>query len=314
MSKKKPSVVCFGEILWDVLPNAALPGGAPMNVAYHLNKLGIDTTLISRVGEDEDGNKLLDLLTSWGLPTDYIQVDDEKDTSKVLAVVGPNHEVTYDIVFPVAWDYITYKKKFTSLLHASDALVFGSLATRNDVSCKTLYAMLEQANYKVFDMNLREPHYSPIVIYELLPRTNLLKLNEAELRIVAGWFKPSVSSDIECVRFFQDKFNIQEILVTRGSKGASYYTPLSSFEYAAYKVEVADTIGSGDSFLAGFLAKKLQRECPDTAVAYAAALGAFVTQHHGACPSYTISDLEQFKSDKELELLYRQSEHLQLSI
>lgn len=313
MSKKIPSVVCFGEILWDVLPNAALPGGAPMNVAYHLNKLGINTTMISRVGKDEPGDQLLHLLQSWGLSTDYCQVDKKYDTSKVLAVVGAHHEVNYEIVFPVAWDYISYEERFTPLLHSADALVFGSLITRNPTSCKTLYAMLEEANYKVFDMNLRAPHYSPLVIYELLSRTDLLKLNEAELRTVAGWFKPSVATDIDCVRFFQDKFNIREILVTRGSRGATYYTPSTSFDHAAYKVEVADTIGSGDSFLAGFLAKKLQGECADTAVSFAAALGAFVTQHHGACPSYTITDLERFKSDKEWELRYSKSEDLQLS-
>jgi fructokinase len=314
MSQKKPSVVCFGEILWDVLPHAAMPGGAPMNVAYHLNKLGVETTLVSRVGKDEPGDLLLDLLRSWGLTTDFCQVDASHDTSKVLAVLGEHHEVSYDIVFPVAWDYISYQSKFKPLLHSADALVFGSLITRNATSCKTLYAMLEEANYKVFDMNLRAPHYSPLVIYELLSRTNLLKLNESELSTVAGWFDPSVASDADCVRFFQDKFNIQEILVTRGSKGATYYTPLSSFDHAAYKVKVADTIGSGDSFLAGFLAKRLQRECADAAVSFAAALGAFVTQHHGACPDYTIQELEQFKSEKEMDLLFSQSERVQLFI
>ncbi len=303
MVSNQPSAVCFGEILWDVLPNASMPGGAPMNVAYHLNKLGINTTLISRVGDDEPGKKLFSLLNSWQLSTKYCQVDPKYRTSEVIAVVGDNHEVSYDILFPVAWDYISFEQEFEPLLKNTDALVFGSLSARNNISGNTLRTMLDMANYKVFDINLRAPHYSANTINQLLPKTNLLKLNANELIEVAGWYNSSVKTDEECVRFFQDEFNIEEILVTMGSKGASYYTPFLQLNHVAYKAEVADTIGSGDSFLAGFLAKKLQKSCTDTSVSYAAALGAFVTKHHGACPDYTLKDIERFKLEKETEML-----------
>lgn len=307
MTSNKPSVVCFGEILWDVLPDATMPGGAPMNVAYHLNNLGIKTTLISRVGDDDEGKKLLDLLQTWGLSTEYCQLDTENATSKVLATVGDNHEVTYDIVFPVAWDFIAYNKEITELLKNTDALVFGSLVTRNSVSRNTLYEMVNLAKFKVFDINLRAPHYSPDVINDLLTKTDLLKLNEAELKEVAKWFNPSVNTNDDCVHLFQDKFGIKEIVVTKGSKGASFYTSDSSFDHAAYKVQVADTIGSGDSFLAGFLSKRLQQETSETSLSYAGALAAFVTQQHGACPSYTVADLEKFKSEKERELMNKKT-------
>lgn len=302
MFSSQPSVVCFGEILWDVLPDASMPGGAPMNVAYHLNKLGIDTALISRVGDDEPGKKLLNLLTSWQLSTKYCQIDPKHKTSEVIAVVGENHEVSYDILFPVAWDYISYEQEFDSLLNDADALVYGSLSTRNNVSFNTLRSLLDAANFKVFDINLRAPHYSADTINQLLHKTNLLKLNAAELTEVAGWYNPSVRTDEEAIRFFQDEFEIGEIIVTRGSKGASYYTPLLRLDRLAYKVEVADTIGSGDSFLAGFLAKKLQGHDADTSISYAAALGAFVTKHHGGCPPYTLKDLEYFKSEKDKKM------------
>lgn len=303
MFSNPPSVVCFGEILWDVLPNGSMPGGAPMNVAYHLNKLGINTTLISRVGNDEPGKKLLGLLESWQLPANYCQVDPKYKTSEVIAVVGENHEVSYDILYPVAWDHISYEPEFETLLKNTDALVFGSLITRNNISRNTLRSMLEVANYKVFDINLRAPHFSSDTIKQLLHKTNLLKLNAAELIEVAGWYNSSVKTDEESIRFFQDEFKIEEILVTRGSKGASYYTPLLRLDHVAYKVEVADTIGSGDSFLAGFLAKKLQRQCADSSISFAAALAAFVTNHHGACPGYTEQDLKHFKSQKEMEIV-----------
>ena len=302
MFSNRPSAVCFGEILWDVLPDASMPGGAPMNVAYHLNKLGINSTLISRVGNDEPGKKLLELLESWQLSAEYCQIDQKYRTSEVIAAVGDNHEVTYDILYPVAWDNISFEQRFELLLKNADALVFGSLITRNIISADTLRTMIDIANYKVFDINLRAPHYSANTIKQLLLRTNLLKLNVNELTEVAGWYNSSAKTDEECIRFFQDEFNIEEIIVTKGSKGSSYYTPFLRLDHVAYKVEVADTIGSGDSFLAGFLAKKLQRNCTDVSVSYASALGAYVTQHHGACPDYTIEDIEQFKSEKATEM------------
>jgi fructokinase len=102
--------VCFGEILWDVLPSGAKPGGAPMNVAYHLQKLGIETTLISRVGKDKSGDDLLSILKQQSLRVDYIQTDAIHKTGIVNAQLYENNEVEFEIVFPVAWDFIAYEK------------------------------------------------------------------------------------------------------------------------------------------------------------------------------------------------------------
>jgi fructokinase len=139
------SVVCFGEVLWDVLPNASHPGGAPMNVAYHLNKIGIDTHLISRVGDDDKGRELLSILKSWKLSTEYVQIDERYKTSEVIAEEGENHEMVYQILHPVAWDFIQIEDNLEALLKKADALVFGSLVTRNTRSKKTLQALLEIA-------------------------------------------------------------------------------------------------------------------------------------------------------------------------
>jgi len=297
----EPSVVCFGEVLWDVLPDETLPGGAPMNVAYHLNKLGIDTHLISRVGNDDQGRKLLSQLASWQLSTKYCQVDNKFKTSEVIATEGDNFEMTYDILLPVAWDFIKYEESFDSLLEKADALVFGSLAVRNATSEKTLKSLLESAKYKVFDINLRSPHYSTITTRELLKKTDLLKLNGNELMQVASWYDTTVNTPQDAVRFLQDDFNINEIIVTNGSRGSTYITPEGIINQEAYHVEVADTVGSGDSFLAGFLAKKLQGQTVKVALSYAAALASFVTQNHGACPQYTMDELEQFKKLNEMD-------------
>jgi fructokinase len=303
---QKPNVVCFGEILWDILPTASKPGGAPMNVAYHLNRLGIDATLISRIGNDEPGKKLAGLLHSWSLSTDFCQTDTVYPTSEVHAEVGDNHEVSYNILYPVAWDHIEYRPEFAPLLQSTGALVFGSLVTRNAASRDTLFSLLQSATYKVFDINLRAPNYTPDNIERLLHHTDLLKLNEAELDMVTGWFNELCRNDADRVKLLQDKFGIGEILVTRGSKGATYFTRDLRLDFPAYKVPVADTVGSGDAFLAGFLAKRLQGAYIDTALSYAIALGAFVTMHHGACPVYHLNDLETFKAAKEQEAFFRE--------
>src|SRR5688500_12201619 len=153
-------VVCFGEILWDRLPSGDQPGGAPMNVAYHLNQLGIPAALISRVGKDGWGDRLQILLQSRQVSTAFIQVDAFYPTGLVNASVHPNHEVTYVIQGPAAWDFIQPEVACTSLLQQAGTFVFGSLAARSEVTRNTLFALLEHPVTRVFDINLRAPHYS----------------------------------------------------------------------------------------------------------------------------------------------------------
>jgi fructokinase len=300
----KPHVVCFGEILWDILPADSKPGGAPMNVAYHLNRFGISPSLISRVGNDEKGSELLRLLSSWDLSTQFCQVDDEHATSEVHTRMSANHDVFYDILAPVAWDFIYFQPEFEELMHKSDALVFGTLASRNPVSRDTLFRLIEMSRYNIFDVNLRDPYYSPELTEHLLHKTNLLKLNASELATLAGWYCKPGGSLTECAMLLQHKFSISEILLTRSSLGASYFTPSIQIDFSSYRVEVADTVGSGDAFLAGFVAKRIQHESVDTAITYAGALGALVTMHPGACPQYTLDDLEDFKGVKEIKRIY----------
>jgi fructokinase len=299
--KSKKSVVCFGEILWDNLPTGKKPGGAPMNVAYHLHKLGINSQLISSIGDDQSGVELMGFLKEIGLKTDLVQIDHAYDTSEVQASVNPgNHEVTYEIIAPVAWDFISWQPNFETLLKEAQAFVFGTLSARNPASRNTLYQMLEHSSYRVFDVNLRAPHYSPEVIEALLKKSNLVKLNSSELLLIAQWYHPACVKEAECVEVLFDRFNIAEVIITKGSQGATYYTALFRYDYPAYAVNVADTIGSGDSFLAAFLAMKLGDEPVEITLDYAVAMGAFITSQAGACPQYSKFDLERFIWKKKL--------------
>ncbi len=298
-NQKKKTVVCYGEVLWDIFPTQTKPGGAPMNVAYHLRKLGIDSRMISRVSNDEAGEKLLRLLTQWDIPTDNCQIDHTYETGKVIATVLPKNEMSYSIHSPVAWDYITSDATFDVMVSQADAFVFGSLVTRNETSRETLYKLIEKAKFNVFDINLRQPFYSPEIIEYLLGKCNLLKMNESELELIITWFTSENLDEKAAVRFLQQKFNINEVIVTKGGEGASYYTKSDSYSFPAFEVIVKDTCGSGDSFLAAFLAKKFENESPEIGMIYATGLGAFVASHEGACPAYDISKLESYIFQKQ---------------
>jgi len=298
-NEKQKTVVCYGEILWDIFPTKTKPGGAPMNVAYHLRKFGVDSRMISRVGNDEAGEKLLKLLTEWGIPIENCQIDQAYETGKVIATVLPGNEMSYSIHSPVSWDYITSVVDNDSLVSEADAFVYGSLVTRNETSRETLYKLIEKAKFNVFDINLRQPHYSPEIIEYLLGKCNLLKMNESELELITTWFSNKKDKEQSAVRFLQEKFNIDEVIVTKGAEGASYYTKSESYSFPAFEVKVKDTCGSGDSFLAAFLSKKFEGESPETCMIYATGLGAFVASHEGACPAYDIAKLESYIFQKQ---------------
>lgn len=306
MKNVNTSVVCFGEVLWDVLPDKRIPGGAPMNVAYHLHKLGLNSQMISSIGNDEAGAGLIGFLHSIGLSTEYVQICRQYGTSEVLASIGEHNEVSYEIVHPVAWDKIAWEDKLGGAVSLADAFVFGSLSSRDEVSRETLLRLIQHANYRVFDVNLRAPHYSVECITQLLTRADLVKLNVSELLLIAGWYDANCQAESDCVNLLFSQFGVNEVLITKGSKGATYHTPMYRYDYPAYKINVADTIGSGDAFLAAFLAMKLNNEPIEVALDHAVAMGAFITSQSGACPAYSRYDLGRFVREKKFAASFSQ--------
>ena len=283
-------VVCYGEILWDVLPGSMVPGGAPMNVAYHLKKLGINPMLISKVGSDDEGKKLIQLMESNNISTDFFQMDFTLNTGKAIAIAGQNNEITYDIVKPVAWDNIQWEANFISLLSDASYFVFGSLVTRCEESRNTLYRLLEMAQFKVLDINLRPPHYTRKIIERILQGVSLLKLNLAELELITGWFA-NYKNETDRIKILQDKFHIPTIVVTRGGNGSVLNKNGTFYEHPGFAVELADTIGSGDAFLAGLITKLSQGAAPSEALAFSSALGALIASYTGPCPEYEVQEI-----------------------
>ena len=287
--------LCYGEILWDVLPDGSQPGGAPLNVAYHLNKMGLPTSVISKVGNDRNGERLVSLMDTWGINLQFLQVDSVYPTSEVLAKMNGN-EATYEIVFPVAWDFITKNSKIQSSINSSTYLVYGSLASRNDTSRNTLFKLLETDAIKVFDINLRPPFMERDLLKILLEKADIVKLNQAELELVQIIFSGPLSTEASQVRFIQERFNVGEVVITKGESGASYYTSKKGYHLWGSEVKVADTIGSGDSFLAAFIANHYLKAQPEIILKNAIAMGAFIATKKGGCPDYKIQEYESFKS------------------
>ena len=287
--------LCYGEILWDVLPDGAQPGGAPLNVAYHLNKMGLSTSIISRIGNDHNGERLVNLMDTWGINLQFLQVDTIYPTSEVLAKMNGN-EATYEIVFPVAWDFITRDGKIQSSINSSTYFVYGSLASRNDTSRNTLFKLLETDAIKVFDINLRPPFIEHDLLKMLLEKADIVKLNQAELELVQIIFNGPLSTEADQVKFIRDRFNVAGVVITKGECGASYYTGEKGYHLWGNEVQVADTIGSGDSFLAAFIANHYLKAQPEIILKNAIAMGAFIATKKGGCPDYLIQEYENFKS------------------
>jgi fructokinase len=288
--------ICFGEVLWDVLPEGPQPGGAPLNVAYHLNKLGITSSIISKIGDDAPGHELEALIDSWGIKKQFLQVDKQHATSEVIAKMSNGNEVSYEIVFPVAWDFISSDSNIFSSLNPSVYFVYGSLASRNEASKNTLFELLESDAIKVFDINLRPPFIGQDLLKALLKKADIAKFNQAELELVQIMFGGPLTNEVNQVRFIMDKFQVHEIIITKGESGASFYKADKIYHMWGKEVKVKDTIGSGDSFLAAFIANHYLKETPENILKNAIAMGAFIATKKGGCPDYLIRDYKEFRN------------------
>ncbi|MBX0290450.1 carbohydrate kinase [Hymenobacter sp. HSC-4F20] len=293
------TIVCFGEVLWDVLPTGKQPGGAPFNVAVHLHQLGLPVDLISRVGDDELGTELLNFIASKGLRTDFVQRGTTHLTGVVKANVDDAQEVTYKIVQPVAWDYIQYEAALEHLVESAAVFVFGSLAARQAGTRETLYHLLKYARLKVFDVNLRPPHYTREITQYLLEKANLVKMNHHELTEIMAWFGPE-TDQATAMQWLAERFDLQAVCVTCGAEGALLYTGSQLYRAPGIPVDVKDTIGSGDAFLAALLKGWLAGTEPGEALRFACATGALVATSPGATPTLAERDVTELLAAQAL--------------
>ncbi|GAA0554763.1 carbohydrate kinase family protein [Chitinophaga japonensis] len=297
------NIVCLGEVLWDILPDRELPGGAPMNVAYHLQQLSQQVAMVSRVGADDHGERLLREMERKGLSTACIQQDSAHPTGRVYARMDTHNDMQYDIVYDVAWDHIAWQASLEKLLGSEGLqyMVYGSLLARHPVSRAALQQALRAGVQQVLDINLRAPYYSRDTLEWLMGSCHLLKLNLAELELISAWYGSQASHEA-CIRMLADRFDIDTVLVTLGSKGCIGYIQEQFYYQPGQPVEVADTIGSGDAFLAGFLACRINGCTPSYSLAYANALGALVASRPGGCPDYDPLEITAMIKERQTTL------------
>lgn len=287
----QPKIFCFGEVLWDILPTGKLPGGAPMNVAIHLRRNGYDPAVVSRVGNDDLGKELITFLEEQQINTAWLQMGQTHLTGVVKANILNRNEVVYKIVEPVAWDYIQYDEKTAAQIEESEIFLYGSLVARNNTSQQTLLQYLPLAKRKIFDVNLRPPYYTPERILTLLQFADIVKMNHQELAEICGWLEAE-GDEAQQMQFIKDRFNLELVIVTRGDKGAAVLHDASGYiEHAGFPVEVEDTIGSGDAFLATFLTNYLQKKPLDYTLERACLIGAFLATQRGATPDYVPQEI-----------------------
>ena len=280
-------VVGMGEALWDVLPEGKKIGGAPANFAYHVSQFGLPSCVVSAIGDDALGKEIIENFTSKGL--DQLIAEVPYPTGTVQVEIDQTGIPLYDIKENVAWDNIPYTEHLDALAKRTKAVCFGSLAQRNVVSRETINHFLDTMpkdddSLIVFDVNLRQGFYNKEILCKSMQNCNILKINDEELITVSRMFGyPGIDLQDKCW-ILLGKYNLKMLILTCGINGSYVFTPGNVSFQPTPKVEVADTVGAGDSFTAAFIASILKGKTVTEAHSIAVKTSAYVCTQKGAMP------------------------------
>lgn len=280
-------VVGMGEALWDVLPEGKKIGGAPANFAYHVSQFGLPSCVVSAIGDDALGKEIIENFTSKGL--DQLIAEVPYPTGTVQVEIDQTGIPLYDIKENVAWDNIPYTEHLDALAKRTKAVCFGSLAQRNVVSRETINNFLDTMpkdddSLIVFDVNLRQGFYNKEILCKSMQNCNILKINDEELITVSRMFGyPGIDLQDKCW-ILLGKYNLKMLILTCGINGSYVFTPGNVSFQPTPKVEVADTVGAGDSFTAAFIASILKGKSVTEAHSIAVKTSAYVCTQKGAMP------------------------------
>ncbi len=278
-------IVGLGEALWDILPEGAKLGGAPANFAYHASQFGHHAVAVSALGNDALGDQTVAEFDKMGL--DYVMPRVAYPTGTVGVELDAEGIPTYDITADVAWDNMPFTAEIESVARNSRAVCFGSLAQRSQVSRETIHRFLDATPddcLKIFDINLRQNFYTKEIIQASLRRCNILKINDEELVTIGRMFGyPGLDIENKCWLIL-GKYDLDMLVLTCGTNGSYVFAPGSKSFQETPKVEVADTVGAGDSFTGSFVAAVLAGMPIPEAHRLAVTTSAFVCTQKGAMP------------------------------
>jgi fructokinase len=284
-------VVCFGEFLWDALPHGLFPGGAPVNVAYHLAQLGVPAIPVTAVGQDFLGDEGLRHFRRCGLDTRFVARLPDKPTGAVRVDLDEKGSPSYEFLEDVAWDWIPVGPDLEAVAKESAGLVYGTLAQRSDHNLAQLERLMGASGeaLKIYDVNLRSPYDSADLVWHLTAKADAIKLNEAELNRLLGG-APGNEDLHASAQAFAQKTGCEMICVTAGARGAGLLKDGNWFWSEGRPIRVKDTVGAGDSFLAALVEGLLRGEPrPQRMLDRACRLAEFVAGCDGASPRYRVS-------------------------
>ena len=281
-------VIVIGEVLIDQFPDYQRIGGAPLNFAYHLHHMGKSVRLVTRVGDDEDGRRILAHLEKCGLATADVQIDRHHPTGKVKVSLDSGGAPAFHIMAPAAYDFISLEPcAEEGILAQAELIYFGSLIQRSDVGFKQLQRFLQSCyagRYIFCDINLRPPHFTFEVITQCLQHSDILKLNDDELAAI-GQLLGCSQSPAEIISRLRDEFKIGTLAVTRGANGSTVYHGNQRYDSPKPRsITVRDTVGAGDAFAALFAAGMLSRLPMPQILSAATDFSAYVCGQRGALP------------------------------
>jgi len=280
-------LVGLGEILWDMLPEGKQLGGAPANFAYHAQALGGKGYVVSCVGNDELGGEILSVVEGIGLDKQYIAVDENHPTGTVTIELDNEGKPNYVIHENVAWDFIPSNSSLMELATEIDCVCFGSLCQRSEVSRETVRSFLGATKEKclrIFDINLRQKFYSREIVKSMLELSNVLKLNDEELPVVAEMLGIE-GDETKALSTLATRYDLRLIALTKGAEGSRLYTAEEdSHCEGVAPAMIADTVGAGDSFTAAIAMGLLRGDGLEEINSFANRLASFVCTQNGATP------------------------------
>ncbi|CAI8407055.1 MAG: Fructokinase [Polaribacter sejongensis] len=290
-------IVCYGEVLWDMLPTGKKLGGAPLNVALRMQTFGCSTKVISSLGMDAAGDDILAQMKLYNATTDHLQVSQKYASSEVLVTLNNEGSASYEIKMPCAWDDIQLLEKDKTIVNAADAFIFGSLVARQLTSRETLFALLKFSKFKVFDVNLRVPHYELNTLLTLMKQADFIKFNDDEIFELSLAMSGKKLSLEDSIRFFSEETQTPSICVTLGADGAVLFQNNEFVYNKGYQVQVVDTVGAGDSFLATLIYQLLTGANAITALNNACAIGAIIASKEGANPKINDKEIQEIMQE-----------------
>ena len=278
-------VIGIGEALWDMLPEGKKLGGAPANFAYHASQFGLEGLAVSAIGQDKLGEEIVEALEEHHLPYHLDRVD--YPTGTVQVTLDSRGVPQYEIKTGVAWDNIPYTKELADLAGQCQAVCFGSLAQRSPVSRESIGLFLDAVPedcLKVFDINLRQDFYDKEVLEASFRRCDILKINDEELVVMARMFNlPGLALEEKC-RYLIKEYDLKMLILTCGVNGSYVFYDGGMSFLETPKVQVADTVGAGDSFTGAFVGSLLTGKSVTEAHETAVKVSAFVCTQSGAMP------------------------------